>query len=182
VSTDPKGPHAWPAVMVATGVEALRRGDGPHPWRALMVAAGAEALRRGDRRLGTDHLLLGLLQAPDNVAAAALGTDIEAARRALDALDEAALAAVGVHVDALDGTPTGCAGRRTPTLSSGARNVLVRALALRSRNESVGPQHILLALLETAPPDPAAQLVGALALDREAARRRLVEGASRQAI
>ena len=48
--------------------------------RKVLACAAQEARRRGDRRLGTDHLLLGLLCDPDSSAAAALGVDLAAAR------------------------------------------------------------------------------------------------------
>lgn len=111
--------------------------QGPHGWRAVLAAAAAEAARRGDRRLGTDHLLLSLPAASDSGAAAALGTELKAARR---------------------------------------------SVSLRSRTEALGAQHILLGLLEASPPDPAAQLLDPLGVDRDAARRRLLPAVACKAI
>jgi Clp amino terminal domain, pathogenicity island component len=69
--------------------------------KLVLTSAAEEAGRRGDRRLGTDHLLLGLLHDADSSAARALGVSLESARGASDALDRAALAAVGVDVSAV---------------------------------------------------------------------------------
>ncbi|MDT3441613.1 MULTISPECIES: Clp protease N-terminal domain-containing protein [unclassified Pseudofrankia] len=69
--------------------------------RGVVGAALAEARLRGDRRIGTEHLLLGVLHHPDTEAARALGVDLPAARSALAALDQAALAALGIAVGAL---------------------------------------------------------------------------------
>src|SRR5207247_6296253 len=64
--------------------------------REAVSSAVGEAARRGDRRVGTEHLLLGLLAAPTAPAVAALGDDIASARRTLDEMDREALALVGV--------------------------------------------------------------------------------------
>jgi hypothetical protein len=44
------------------------------------------------------------------------------------------------------------------------------------RCHGIGPQQALLPVLELEPPDPAAQLIAALGVDRAAARRRLGVG------
>ena len=67
--------------------------------RAAVTASADEARRRGDRRIGTDHLLLGLLHDPGS--AEALGVTVEAAREKSDALDRAALAAIGLDLGRL---------------------------------------------------------------------------------
>jgi hypothetical protein len=64
--------------------------DAYHPW-STYIDAREEARRRGDRKVGTEHLLLGLLREP--VLAQALGCDLQTARDALAALDHDALAA-----------------------------------------------------------------------------------------
>ena len=64
---------------------------------ATYYDARNEAIRRGDRTIGTEHLLLALLVDPASPAAKALGCDLHSARRALDALDSEALAAIGVE-------------------------------------------------------------------------------------
>jgi len=67
--------------------------DAYHPW-STYIDAREEARRRGDRKVGTEHLILGLLREP--VLAQALGCDLQTARDALDAMDHDALAAVGI--------------------------------------------------------------------------------------
>ena len=67
--------------------------DAWNPW-STYIDAREEARRRGDRKVGTEHLILGLLREP--VLAQALGCDLQTARDALDAMDHAALAAVGI--------------------------------------------------------------------------------------
>jgi hypothetical protein len=67
--------------------------DTYHPW-STYIDAREEARRRGDRKVGTEHLILGLLREP--VLAQALGCDLQTARDALDAMDHDALAAVGI--------------------------------------------------------------------------------------
>lgn len=66
--------------------------DAWNPW-STYIDAREEARRRGDRKVGTEHLILGLLREP--VLAQALGCDLRTARDALDAMDHDALAAVG---------------------------------------------------------------------------------------
>ncbi|HWI30865.1 MAG TPA: Clp protease N-terminal domain-containing protein [Microbacterium sp.] len=128
---------------------------------AVLVRAAEEATRRGDRRIGTDHLLLGLLHDP--AVARTLGTDVEQARVAAQRLDRLALAAIGIE---LGTKPAQVSPRRAgsgpPT--SGLRGVIARAVAM-ARAENVRkaePRHLLAALLEGRRPDPAAELLDAL--------------------
>ena len=64
-----------------------------HPWTTY-IWAREEARRCGDRRVGTDHLLLGLLHDPGTVAF--LGVSLEQCRQALDSLDREALESLGL--------------------------------------------------------------------------------------
>ncbi|MGQ4600728.1 Clp protease N-terminal domain-containing protein [Nocardia sp. R6R-6] len=144
--------------------------------KLILTSAFEEAARRGDRRVGTDHLLLGLLH--DNSRAAnALGVSLPQARAASDALDVAALAAVGIRADTLDeNNPPVPVSRRLP-LTSGARAVFKRAID-EARPLSTGPinaTHFLVALLTTQRPDPAAELLAALDVDPDTVRARLSE-------
>jgi ATP-dependent Clp protease ATP-binding subunit ClpA len=143
--------------------------------KLVLTSATEEALRRGDRRLGTDHLLLGLLHDEDCQAAKALGVSLGNARAASDALDRAALAAVGIRVEALGAGPSAPFGRRLPPLTSGARAVFKRAIdeARPFKSGRIDTTHFLLALLSLQRPDPAAELLGALGVDPAAVRRRL---------
>jgi ATP-dependent Clp protease ATP-binding subunit ClpA len=143
--------------------------------KLVLASATEEARRRGDRRLGTDHLLLGLLHEQDSPAARALGVSLADARAALDALDRAALTAVGIEVEPLGQGPPVSFGRRLPPLTSGARAVFKRAIdeARPFKSGRIGTMHFLLALLSLQCPDPAAELLDALGVDPAAVRTRL---------
>jgi ATP-dependent Clp protease ATP-binding subunit ClpA len=143
--------------------------------KLVLTSATEEARRRGDRRLGTDHLLLGLLHDADSPAAKALGVSLAEARAASEALDVAALAAVGIEIQALGEGPPVSFGRRLPPLTSGARAVFKRAIdqARPSRRGRIDTTHFLLALLSLQRPDPAAELLDALGVDPAAVRKRL---------
>jgi ATP-dependent Clp protease ATP-binding subunit ClpA len=92
-----------------------------------------------------------------------------------DELDRQALAAIGVDVGDFRPTGTPGAGQRPP-FSSGAREVLSRALALAvaAKSRRIETRHLLLALLERGRPDPVAALLSALGVDPSAARTRLL--------
>lgn len=143
--------------------------------KLVLTSATEEARRRGDRRLGTDHLLLGLLHDEDSRAAKALGVSLADARAASQALDVAALATVGIDIQALGEAPPAPSGRRLPPLTSGARAVFKRAIdeARPSRSARIDTTHFLLALLSLQRPDPAAELLDALGVDSAAVRTRL---------
>jgi ATP-dependent Clp protease ATP-binding subunit ClpA len=143
--------------------------------KLVLTAAADEARRRGDRRLGTDHLLLGLLHDPASEAASALGVDLVSARAAQDALDRAALAAVGIHADDLGPMEEPGGAHRRPPLTSGARAVFKRAVeqARPSKRGRIGTRHFLLALLACERPDPAAELLHELGVDPAVVRDRL---------
>jgi ATP-dependent Clp protease ATP-binding subunit ClpA len=147
--------------------------------KAVLTAAADEAQRRGDRRLGTAHLLLGLLRDPSSEATRALGVDLVAARRAEAALDQAALAAVGISAgDLPPATASPDHADRLPPLSSGARQVLKRAIeqARPGKTGRIQARHFLLALLECSRPDPAAELLAALDVEAPLVRTRLSAG------
>jgi hypothetical protein len=159
-----------------------------HPWTTY-VYAREEARRRGDRRVGTEHLVLGLLREPD--VAQLLGSDLDAAREALDAMDRDALVAVGI--DAALGAPPvptrepALRGRR-PSLKAVltdrlpmtpvAKRVLEESGKDRRRGRAEARwsvQTVLAALLRLAAPDPGAVLLDALDVDRAAVGARLSE-------
>jgi ATP-dependent Clp protease ATP-binding subunit ClpA len=143
--------------------------------KIVLTSAAEEARRRGDRRLGTDHLLLGLLHDRDSSVARALGIDLESTRAAADTLDRAALVAVGVNVDHLGDTPRPAYARRLLPLTSGARAVLKRAVdeTRKAKTQRIEARDFLVALLERERPDPAAELLAALNVDRSQVRSRL---------
>ncbi|GAA0593222.1 Clp protease N-terminal domain-containing protein [Streptomyces crystallinus] len=137
--------------------------------RTAVTAAVSEATLRGDRRIGTEHLLLGVLHEPGPVQA--FGADLESARAALDALDRSALAAVGIDTQGIERKPIPASRKRTP-FTSGARAVIPRALAetRKAGRRRITPEHLLLALLDCEQPDPVAELIAQLGVDRVAVR------------
>jgi ATP-dependent Clp protease ATP-binding subunit ClpA len=143
--------------------------------KLVLTSAAQEARRRGDRRLGTDHLLLGLLHDPDSSATRALGVDLEMARTASDSLDRLALEAVGVNVAKLGSPPPTAFARRLLPLTSGARAVMKRTVeqTRSDRRPHIETRDFLLALLDRDRPDPAAELLSALGVDRSQVRNRL---------
>ncbi len=143
--------------------------------RSAVTSSVQEAEYRGDRRIGTDHLLLGLLHDPE--MSALVGVDVQRARAESAALDQQALAAVGVDVG--DFTPARSPRRpRHAPFTSGARSVLPRALTLATTEKSrrITSRHLLIALLERDEPDPAATLLTGLGVDRTDLRRRATQG------
>lgn len=159
-----------------------------HPWTTY-VYAREEARRRGDRRVGTEHLVLGLLREPD--VAQVLGCDLGAAREALDAMDRDALVAVGID-RALDAPPVPtrepALGGRRPSLKAVvtdrlpmtpvAKRVLEESGKDRRRGRAEGRwsvDAVLAALLRLASPDPGIALLDALDVDRAAVGARLSE-------
>jgi hypothetical protein len=170
----------------------------------VIRGAVAEARLRGDRRIGTESLLLGVLRQPDFPADQLLGVDLAAARQALAALDEEALALLGIDVSPPADPPTAsgwpplaamppglctpASPRQSPptpaqvarlraAMSSGARAVMARAARTGPVARPPTPEGILIALLEREPPDPAAALLIRLGVDRARALARLGEPA-----
>ncbi|MFI9559417.1 Clp protease N-terminal domain-containing protein [Nonomuraea endophytica] len=141
------------------------------PFAAAVKAAAQEARQRGDRRIGTEHLLLGLLSDPGSTTSRALGVDLATARAALADLDTAALRAIGLDV----GQAPQTGPRRHPpvpvtALATGARaaiNHTIKTTTRKNRNAQA-PVQLLLALLTQREPDPVAQLLNHLGVDRPA--------------
>ncbi len=152
-----------------------------HVW-GICLRAGEEARRRGDRRTGTDHLLLAVLEDPSTQAV--LGVDLEQARHALESLDHEALGTLGL-ASGTDAPPLPMrAVPKKPTLrdimqkdrlrmTPAAKKVLEEASKPNRRKLQVTAQQVLAQILTLQPPDPAAALLGALGVDRAAARQRL---------
>ena len=137
---------------------------------ATYYDARNEAVRRGDRTIGTEHLVLALLIDPASPAAKALGHDLDSARRALDALDSQALAAIGVQ----PGITAGPVAVRAPgrlRLTPAAKAVITGIRDARKSREA-GLGIVLNALLDLPRPDPAAELLAALGVDASAVRER----------
>jgi hypothetical protein len=155
-----------------------------HPWTTVMIAR-EEARSRGDRRIGTEHLVLGLL--PEPGIAEALATDLASARAALAGADEEALAAVGIDAavgpppaapeepEELPGRPTvkELLTHRLGTTPAAKEALREMGRPLRRKGRPWTAEELMLVLLELRPPDPAAELLDRLGVDRAAARERL---------
>lgn len=130
---------------------------------AALRRAGEEAALRGDRRVGTDHLLLGLLHDDDVVRG--LGVGLDAARDAARELDRTALATIGLDLGPLPAVRVRATSANLP-LTSAARDVVARsgAVADAAGARRIEPLHLAAALREREEPDPAAVLLGALGL------------------
>jgi ATP-dependent Clp protease ATP-binding subunit ClpA len=141
--------------------------------RTAVEDARYEAGRRGDRRIGSDHLLLALLQ--DDELARLVGVDAAAAHAAADQLDRTALAAIGLTLGEFQPTGRAVLGRRVPLMTTGGKAVIQQALAKAAAEKArtITSRHLLLALLDRREPDPAAILLAALRIDQPALRARL---------
>ncbi|MEV4572724.1 Clp protease N-terminal domain-containing protein [Nonomuraea jabiensis] len=138
----------------------------------IVKAAFDEARQRGDRRLGTEHLLLGVLHDAD--LAGAVGVDVAGARAALDELDRAALRMLGLEVGDLPRTPRKHPPVPGTALTSSARatiNQAIKATTMKTRSAEA-PRQLVLALLAQGRPDPVAGLIDHLGIDRAAVRGR----------
>ncbi|WP_171814495.1 Clp protease N-terminal domain-containing protein [Arthrobacter dokdonensis] len=129
--------------------------------RAAIESSRDEAVRRGDRRIGTDHLLLGILH--DTDIATLTGVDVLTARTHAHDLDRRALAAIGITAPEIDPMSRAHKSKHMP-LSSGVRAVIPRALAMATARKARQATTIDLldALLERKQPDPAAVLLNDL--------------------
>lgn len=151
-----------------------------HPWTTYMWAS-EEARRRGDRRVGTDHLLLGLLEDPG--IESILGVSLHEARAALDDMDREALRVLGID-DTVDAPPLPM--RDVPTrptikavlndrlrMTPVAKTVLQEAAKPMRRGKHITPQRVLLRLLDLERPDPAAILLTTLHVNIDEVRLRI---------
>jgi hypothetical protein len=158
-----------PAQQRAARARDQRYGPG-YNFGATYYDARNEAIRRGDRTIGTEHLVLALLIDPASPAARALGCDLDSARRALDALDSQALAAIGVPPGITAGpVAVRAAGRLRLTPAAKA---VVTGIRDARKNREAGLGIVLNALLDLPRPDPAAELLAALGVDGRATRER----------
>jgi Clp amino terminal domain, pathogenicity island component len=153
-----------------------------HIW-AIYLQASEEARCRGDRRTGTDHLLLGLFEDPS--IEVVLGVSLQQARRALESLDDEALGALGLELDAADAPPLAMrsvpkkprirdvAQKERLRMTPAAKKVLEDAVKPNRRKTHVTAQQVLAQILTLQPPDPAAVLLSALGVNTPEVRRRL---------
>jgi hypothetical protein len=152
-----------------------------HVW-SIYLQGSEEARSRGDRRVGTDHLLLGLFVDPS--IEVVLGVGLQQARQALDALDQEALGALGLRsgtdapplpMRAVPKRPTIRDAMKTDRLrmTPAAKKVLEEAVKPNRRKTQVTAQQVLAQILALQPPDPAAVLLGALGVNTSDVRRRM---------
>ena len=153
-----------------------------HVW-AIYLRAGEEARRRGDRRIGTDHVLLGLFEDP--AIEVVLGVTLQHARQGLRSLDQEALGALGIGSGTDAPTLPTRAVSKKPTIRNvmkkdrlrmtpAAKKVLKEAVKPMRRKTQVTAQQVLAQILALQPPDPAAVLLGALGVNTSEVRRRLL--------
>jgi ATP-dependent Clp protease ATP-binding subunit ClpA len=137
--------------------------------RDAVFLAIDEAGRRGDRRVGTDHLLVGVLHDP--TVAELIGVGDEAARLVADDLDRRSLAGIGIDVDTFGRLAPAVGAARLP-FTAGTKIVLKRTLALTVADKArrIQARHLLLALLERNEPDPAAEVLAGLHINKQQAR------------
>ena len=152
-----------------------------HGW-AIYLRASEEARRRGDRRVGTDHVLLALSEDPS--IEVVLGVSLQQARRALESLDQEALAALGLG-SGTDAPPLptravpkkprlrDVAQKDRLRMAPAAKKVLEEASKPNGRRLQITAQQVLAQILTLQPPDPAAVLLGALGVNTSEVRRRL---------
>ena len=153
-----------------------------HPWTTYILAR-EEARRRGDRKVGTDHLVLGLSYEPS--LRPALGLDPEQGREALAALDRDALTSVLGSAPDAPAVPSHEPGRELPKptfkavlhdrlpLTPAAKSALEAASKRGRRGRQFEAGGVLLRLLALNHPDPAAALLDRLGVDRAAVREKL---------
>jgi hypothetical protein len=152
-----------------------------HAW-AVTLQATEEARRRGDRRTGTEHLLLALLEDPS--VETMLGVSLQQARQALASLDREALDTLGLRIGtdvpslpmrAVPKKPRlrDVAQKDRLRMTPAAKKVLEDASRPNRRRLQITAQQVLAQILTLQPPDPAAVLLGTLAVDTAQVRSRL---------
>jgi hypothetical protein len=138
--------------------------------KLALLDARDEAQRAGHRHIGSEHLLLGLLDGPQGVAAKA----IEAAGVRLDTVRQA----VEGRLDPPE--PAGAEGAGQPSFTAGAkkvRDMTVRE-ALRLGHNYIGTEHILLGLLSLED-EPGARVLAELGVTKAGAEAWVVSALDR---
>jgi hypothetical protein len=121
--------------------------------------------------VGTEHIALALLADPESITARAVGISLESARAGLDELDRQALASLGITASFAGPVPPGD-DRKRLRVTPGAKGLFI-GLRRTARGEKLGLRHVLLAVLDQQPPDPAAELLNQLGVERAEVRRQL---------
>ena len=152
-----------------------------HAW-AISLRASEEARRRGDRRIGTDHLVLALLEDPS--IEGMLGVKLPQARQTLASLDREALDTLGLGsgpdvpplaMRAVPNQPRirDIAQKDRLRMAPAAKKVLEDASKPNRRKLHVTAQQVLAQILSLQPPDPAAVLLEALGVSASEVRLRM---------
>jgi ATP-dependent Clp protease ATP-binding subunit ClpA len=126
--------------------------------RGSVEAAFEEARMLGHDSLGDEDLLLGILQADDGIAVAALsslGVTLEDAREESEAMLSGALASIGISLEEVRREAGEAIEMRIPDdrripLSPMAKNILVGARKQMRRlgDDHLGTEHVLLAIVD----------------------------------
>ena len=126
--------------------------------RGSVEAAFVEARMLGHDSLGDEDLLLGILQADDGIAVAALsslGVTLEDAREESEAMLSGALASIGISLEEVRREAGEAFEMRIPDerripLSPMAKNILVGARKQMRRvgDDHLGTEHVLLAIVD----------------------------------
>jgi len=158
--------------------------------RGCVKAAVEEARMLGHDSIGDEDLLFGILCVDDGVAfetLTSLGVTLEGAREESEKMLSDALSSIGISFEEMRGE-SGEAfdmslpdDRRIP-FSPRAKKVLERALreALRLRDNHIGPEHVLLGILDNED-WTAVRMLGRMGVSLEALEERLFELRSRAA-
>lgn len=146
---------------------------------AVLTAAQEACAGRGESRIGTDHLLIGVVAAGNGTAAAA-GLTVDGLNDALDRLDERALGAVGIGAEeAVLERLLGWRRRGHLPFSGGAKKSLERCLAivLDLGHRRITSDHLLAGITMGGANDPAVRLLRACWIEPSE-----LESAARQAM
>lgn len=141
--------------------------------RVVLLAAEETSLRRGDPRLGTEHLLYGVV-ANGDAWVADYGLTVDRIRSKLADLDVRALESVGIEA-AIDEVPPSPVRRRRRFLlprhhvpfTAAAKRALERSLhiCLAEGHKAISPTHLLAALAVAGGNDPAVRLLRSLGVE-----------------
>ena len=145
--------------------------------RNVYREAGIESLRRQDGYVGTEHMLLGLLANPVGLAATITGLTVEDARAALVRLDDQALAAIGITVDAPDAMRK---RNRRMSVPDSTKRLFGRARreADRRGSKTIEVRDWIMAITDTERPSIAIRVLEELGCDPAAIRAKLNERAA----
>lgn len=125
--------------------------------KAAVTAAQTEAAERLDNRIGSEHLLIGVLETSPDVTEM---LTVEQAREALVAMDVSALEAVGISLEAVVTGQEPKRKRHIPFTGS-AKSVLENSLreAISAGDRKIEGHHILLAITTLPAQDRAVRLI-----------------------